>query len=471
MNQQIYDFVKNKKVTVLGLGVSNRPLLKILTSCDTASITVGDKSEKEAFESKHSEYISDLNAKNVRFIFGGDYLSAALNADIIFRAPGIRPDYDEIVRSVKNGAVLTSEMELFMEYCPAKIIAVTGSDGKTTTTTLISEILKASGYTVHTGGNIGKPLLDKLDSIKPSDIVALELSSFQLHTMKKSPHIAVITNVNPNHLDWHKDYDEYISAKKNIYKNQTDNDKLILSTDNAVASVIAEESYKGTTVKFTLNDNGNYKNGNNLIYSKNGVIRYIDGGNNDSVMLNESDILLPGRFNAANYMAAIGATLGLADTEAYAKVASSFGGVEHRMEFVRALNGAKYYNSSIDSSPSRSAATFSAFGSNVIAIMAGRGKGVPFDSLAESICNHCKKLILMGEIKDQIFTAVTNSPFISDKTISIEFATDMNDAVIKAHKAAQSGDTVLLSPGGTSFDMYNNFEERGRDFKNIVNSL
>lgn len=445
--------IKNKRITVIGIGVSNIPLIKKLAESG-CRICARDKREFDKIECA-----AELEKLGAKLQLGEDYLKD-IEADVIFRTPGIRPDVPEIAEAVKCGAELTSEMEVFFKVCPCVKIAVTGSDGKTTTTTLISELLKAEGVTVRLGGNIGTPLLCSAEEMKAKDAAVVELSSFQLMTMHDSPKIAVVTNVAPNHLDVHKDMAEYIQAKKNICACQHEGDICVLNRDNEIAASFAEEA-KGEVRFFSMKepvDNGVFCE-NDIIYAvKNGVrTRLMDAGL----------IKIPGRHNIENYMAAYAAVMDVVKPETLRKVAAEFGGVAHRIEFVRELRGVKYYNDSIASSPSRTKAGLNSFTQKVILIAGGKDKGVPFDELGDDIVKHVKKLVLTGLTKDKIYSAVVNSPLYKGEP-EIFVVDEFKDAVLKARDVAENGDIVILSPACTSFDRFKNFEERGNIFKSIV---
>lgn len=446
--------LKNRRVTVLGLGVSNRPLVKLLLDAG-AKVTVRDGASREAL----GDIVDELEGRGCGFVLGGGYLKD-IDADVIFRSPGIMPHEAGIVEAVKNGARLTSEMEAFFEVCPCKIIAVTGSDGKTTTTTVVSEILKASGHTVHVGGNIGTPLLDRADSMSPEDVAVLELSSFQLMTMKSSPDMAVVTNVAPNHLDKHTDMDEYVDAKRNIFQNSPHPGVTVLNADNDITRSFAGKAGEGVRY-FSRRDI--VENG---AYCQNGIIYCSLGGRPEKIM-DSSDIFIPGEHNVENYLAAFALLYGLVPVKAMADTARSFRGVEHRIELVRELHGVKYYNDSIASSPSRTRAGLRSFKDKVILIAGGKDKGVPFDTLGEDIKEHVKTLVLTGLTADKIEKAALDAGFEGP----IIKKDDFKEAVLAASAAAETGDVVILSPACTSFDRFRNFAERGNYFKEIVMGL
>ena len=446
--------IRDKKIAVLGAGVSNMPLVRILRRAG-ADVTVYDKATEEKLGANYNELCS-LGAKTV---LGEGYLDR-IDGDIIFRSPGIRPDRPGILAAVDRGAVLTSEMEAFFEVCPAPIFAVTGSDGKTTTTTVISEILRAAGRKVWLGGNIGTPLLDKADEMTAEDVCVLELSSFQLMTMKKSPMTAVITNLAPNHLDVHKDMQEYIDSKKNIFIHDPQPRRVVLNADNGITSSFVPE-VRGQCLTFSRRQP--VENG---VFWQDGVIYAAVDGRTTEIMRSD-DIFLPGAHNIENYMAAFAALWGYVPAEAMVKTAREFKGVEHRIEYVRTLNGVKFYNDSIASSPSRTTAGLRSFKQKVILIAGGKDKGVPFDSLGAEIKEHVKKLVVTGLTAEKIKAAAINA----GADIPIIHEPDFRDAVEAAYRAAQPGDIVILSPACTSFDRFKNFAERGRFFKEIVNGL
>ncbi len=449
--------IKYKRICVIGIGVSNTPLIKkLLTSgCD---VTACDKRSAEQLGEEY-EVLSKLGAK---FCLGDDYLEH-LDFDLIFRTPGLMPFDSHLQAAVSRGAELTSEIELFMKLCPCRIFAVTGSDGKTTTTTIISELLKARGYTVHLGGNIGRPLLCDVDGMSSDDFAVLELSSFQLHSMVCRPDVAVITNISPNHLDKHKDYQDYIDAKSAIFACQGSDDRLVLNHENEFSAYYAGKaksdiSYFSRTVK---PENG--------VYCADGIIYRVRGGMVSTVMAAD-EIKLPGTHNLENYMAAFAATDGYVDDDTCIAVAKSFAGVEHRLEQVRIKDGVTFINDSIGTSPTRTAAGLHALKTKPILIAGGYDKHIPFDELGDEINLHVKRLYLTGATTEKIYEAVVNSKYY-DGTLPIEKKDDFKDAVLAAAGAAQEGDTVLLSPACAAFDRFKNFMERGKYFKQIVMEL
>ena len=457
MNENIKNICKqrfyNKRVTVVGIGVSNIPLIDFLLSFG-AKVTACDRKDLE----KLGDIAQKLVQKGVKLSLGEAYIDN-IEADFVFRSPGIRNDIPPFLKAVQNGAILCSEMELFFELCPCNIIAITGSDGKTTTTTLVSEILKKDGKNVFLGGNIGAPLLPHVFEMQKDDFAVVELSSFQLQTMKKAPHTAIITNITPNHLNWHVDYDEYIDAKSNIWKYQNENDRLILNSENEVTLAISEKAHSNLTMFSS-------KKRVDGVYEEDGKI-YCRG----NYVIDTKDIKLPGRHNVENYMAAIAALDGVVSYDSIKYVANNFGGVEHRIELVRILNGVKYYNSSIDSSPNRTIAALSAFEQKLIVLLGGADKHIPYDEIGEPLCQKAKIVITNGPTGRLIDEAVRNAPSYKEGSPELYSVKDYKEATFLAHKLAKDGDIVLLSPASTSFDAFDNFMQRGNFFKDLVNSL
>ncbi|MBQ3099857.1 MAG: UDP-N-acetylmuramoyl-L-alanine--D-glutamate ligase [Clostridia bacterium] len=441
----------NKKVCVIGMGVSNTPLVEWLLA-HGAIVTARDKKGYDELNDKAKELVDS----GVKLISGENYL-CDIEDDYIFRTPGLRYDAPELVAAVEKGSVLTSEMELFFELCPAHIVAVTGSDGKTTTTTLISKILEAAGK-VYVGGNIGAPLLPFVEEMTKDDWAVLELSSFQLHTMKRSPDIAVVTNLSPNHLDYHRGMEEYVEAKKNIFLHQKPGSKLVLNMNNDITRSFEAEAADGCEVLFFADESG--------VCERDGAIWY-----KGEKVIDVDDILLPGHHNVENYMAAIAATYPIVGAEPIRELARTFGGVEHRLEFVREKDGVRFYNSSIDSSPTRTTAALSAFKEKVIVILGGYDKQIPFEPLAKPLCEHCKTAVLCGATAKKIRDAVENSPEYKEAPFEMIDADNFEDAVLKAASMAVAGDNVVLSPACASFDAFPNFMVRGNRFKEIVRSL
>jgi UDP-N-acetylmuramoylalanine--D-glutamate ligase len=463
-------WIKNKRVAVLGVGISNRPLIRFIHALG-ANITAFDILEIEdpVLSKTRNDFLQE--GISLSWSVGKDYLKQLKGFDVIFRTPKMRPDVAQLRAERERGAVITSEMEVFMELCPARMFGITGSDGKTTTTTLISLILQAAGYTVHVGGNIGMPLLDRIDRIRPEDMVVLELSSFQLMSMRKSPDVAVITNISPNHLDVHKDYQEYIDAKRNIFLYQPFDGRLVLNAGNYETRSMSPEA-RGEVAYFSRSAS-DFEKGATI---EDGWLIYRDQERTLDY-LKEQDILIPGQHNVENYLAAIVATKPYVTPEAVCQVATTFHGVEHRLELVRELNGVRYFNSSIDTSPTRTKAAMKALadrGEKVVLIAGGKDKKCDYTMLGESILKVSRKIILCGDnaalIEESIVKAM---PYVNVKSedVLIVHVDTYEDAVQRAHDMAVPGEIVVLSPAGTSYDKFRHFEERGNLFKQLVMAL
>ncbi len=454
--REYVDSIRNKRVAVIGIGVSNTPLLDMLLA-EGIRVTACDKRTREQMGLQAEE----LERRGCTLHLGEDYLKG-LDADVIFRTPGLRPDVPEIAACAAHGADLTSEMEVFFRVCPCPIIAVTGSDGKTTTTTIIAELLKSAGKRVWVGGNIGHPLLCEADGMLQTDYAVLELSSFQLMTMTRSPHIAVVTNLAPNHLDMHRDMAEYVAAKENIFRHQSRGDIAIFNSDNAIT---AEQSARAPGRARTFSRRGEAADG---VFLRGEDIVCRSGGQ-ERVIMTTGDIKIPGVHNVENYMAAIAAVDGLVPDEVIRSFARSFGGVEHRIELVRTYRGVRYYNDSIASSPSRTIAGLRSFKEKVILIAGGYDKHIPFDVLGPEVVAHVKLLVLCGATADKIRASVENAPGYAPGKPEILDVTPFTAAVEAARDRAQPGDVVTLSPACAAFDQFKNFAERGSFFKSIVN--
>ena len=454
--EQYLQQIREKRIAVIGAGVSNMPLIALLRKAGL-SVTVHDRKTAEAL----GEQYDKLQQLGVSLVLGEQYLDA-LDEDIIFRTPGLHPNHPALTAVRARGGEVTSEMELFFRVCPCKIIGITGSDGKTTTTTLTYEFLKHAGYTCHLGGNIGKPLLPEVDTMQPDDLAIVELSSFQLMEMQYSPYIAAITNLTPNHLDYHKDFDEYVQAKTSIYTHQKEGERLVLNVDDPVTRTL--EIGRGhdirTCSKVVKPENG--------VYLREGVIYIADNGQ-DRALMNAEDIRIPGAHNVSNVMMAAAIVQGLCKDEDIVQVAKTFGGVEHRIEFVRELDGVRYYNDSIASSPTRTIAGLNSFAQKLILIAGGYDKHIPYDVLGEPICQHVKTLLLTGATAPKIRACVEQAAG-SEKPEIIDVP-DLAAAVRTANAIAQPGDVVILSPASASFDCFRNFMERGERFKELVHGL
>ncbi len=448
-------FINGKNVAVVGIGVSNIPLINFLVKLG-ANVTGFDMKSEEAL----GEVAVDFKKKGVKLELGEKYLDKLTGYEVVFKTPSMRIDCEALVRAKKEGAYITSEMEEFVRYCKGKIYAITGSDGKTTTTTIISKLLEAQGYKTWVGGNIGTPLFSNIEEIDENHMVVLELSSFQLMTMNLPVDVAVVTNLAPNHLDMHKDMQEYIDAKKNIFLYQSNDSVLVLNRENDITYGFESEA------KAEIREFSSKRVLENGAYFNEGVL-YLDG----NVVCKKDDIVIKGMHNVENYLAAFTATKDDVEIKTMKRVAESFAGVEHRCELVRDLDGVKYYNDSIASSPTRTLAGLFAFERKVILIAGGYDKHIPFEPLAEEGYPFIKELILLGDTKDLIKEAFDKLTLNKNINIPIVMVDSLEEAVNKAKEIAKSGDIVTLSPACASFDMFPNFAVRGNRFKEIVNSL
>lgn len=445
--------LRHKKIAVLGLGVSNRPLVRLLLQ-HGCQVLGCDRTPYEQLEND----VLELEKQGAKLHVGENYLEN-VEADLVFRTPGMHPAHPALQKLQDAGAAVTSEMEVFFELCPCTILAVTGSDGKTTTTTLIAKMLEQAGKKVWLGGNIGTPLLPLTDEMTKEDYAVVELSSFQLMDMKRSAHVAVVTNLAPNHLDVHKDMAEYVEAKRNICRFQSEGDILVVNLDNEIAN-----SFETTGLLRKFSRKSQLENG---VFLEDGMI-YRKHGEQTEAVLAQKDILLPGIHNVENYMAAIAAVEGIVPDEAVRQVAKTFGGVEHRIELVRVKDGVRYYNDSIASSPSRTIAGLRSFDRKVILIAGGYDKHIPYEVLGPEICEHVAYLVLTGATGQKIKDAVLQAEGEKPEIVEIEA---FEDAVKAAAAAAKPGDVVLLSPASASFDRFKNFMERGNYFKELVQRL
>ena len=464
MNEKIEAFYRSlngKKVAFIGTGVTNQSCIELFSRYG-AVITLCDKKESvEAF----GPLAERLKKLDIAFSLGEHYLDGLKGQDMIMRTPGFEYFTPELVAAGKAGAEVTSEMELFFRLCPCEIVAVTGSDGKTTTTTLIAEMLKAAGRTVHLGGNLGRALLPVAESMDPSDVAVVELSSFQLISMHASPHVAVVTNVTPNHLDHHKDMQEYIDAKRNILLYQNENDRAVLGWENGVTRAM-QADVKGSLAWFTrksvVGNGGFLRDDGMLCLAQDGTV---------TPVIHRSEVGLRGEHNIENLLAAMTAVRGMADVDVMRRVAHEFKGVEHRIEPVRVRNGVQWFNDSIATSPTRVIAGLRAFDQKLIIIAGGSDKGISFAPLAPELIAHVKTLILTGATADKNEAAVRADEGFAESGLVILRAKDMEEAVHLADQTAKEGDIVSLSPACASFDCYPNFEARGRHYKQLVNAL
>ena len=458
--EEFNEYIKFRKVAVIGLGVSNLPLLDYLYE-NKANVTIFDNKNMEDIS---KEIMNKITNYGFSFSFGKDSLSKLKGFSIIFRSPSCLPTRKELQEEAENGAIVTTEIEMLMEMCPCKIIGVTGSDGKTTTTSLINHILQKAGYHTFLGGNIGTPLFTKLPEMTPDDIVVLELSSFQLMNMKVSPEISVITNITPNHLNIHKDYEEYIEAKKSIFKYQNENGKLILNYDNDITRECAKEAI-GKVIFFS----DKIKLDNGFIVDQ-GIVKKCEDKIRTHI-LDTANVILRGEHNYMNIATALAVVDGLVDTDVAVEAIKEFKPVEHRIEFVREIDGVKWYNDSASSSPTRTLSGLNAFKENIVLIAGGYDKNLDYTPIAKPVVDKVSDLILIGQTAGKIFDKVKEEAERQGKNLAISMCDTLQEAVDIAKKSAKKGDVVLFSPASASFDMFKDFADRGRKFKKMVNEL
>lgn len=475
----LLSYIDGRSCAILGLGVSNLPLAQVLCEAGVA-LTVYDKKPL----SELGDAAQDLAARGVKFICGADAF-ARIDETLIFRSPGLRPDLPAIVRAQERGGELSSEIELLLLLTAADTYGITGSDGKTTTTTLTGKFLAAQkaregAGRAFVGGNIGTPLLTVCDEMTDADCAVLELSSFQLMTASHTVRHAAITNLTPNHLDWHTDMGEYERAKRHLVGKETV--RLVTNAENAVTARIAREEIASgarevilfSSTRTRYEDFASFSVDGapfGAIYERDGVIRYANGGD-ETDLLETKHIRVPGRHNVENFMTAMGLTLGVVDLGVYEEVATSFSGVEHRLEWVRNLDGVDYYNGSIDSSPTRTAAALSALdGRDIVIICGGYDKKIAFEPLAISLCQSARAVVLTGATGEKIRTCIEKCPLYDPKRLQVVSEPIFADAVAAARTLAREGGCVLLSPACASFDAFRNFAERGEAFKAIVRAF
>lgn len=453
-----------KRVSVVGLGKSNLALIRYLVR-HGALVTAHDQKSEAELGSAYDE----LCALGVETRLGPGYLEGLEAAEGIFLTPGMRKDLEEIRRAREAGVPVSTEINLFFDRCRAPIIGITGSSGKTTTTTLIGSILEASGLKVYVGGNIGRPLIELVDEIDPSAVVVLELSSFQLELLRKSPRIAVVTNISPNHLDIHRTMEAYVDAKRHIFRYQGPQDVAVFNRDDPAVAAMAQEA-PSRTVWFSRSqevDDGAFIAGGRVILS-----RRVRGERSLIDVCAVSDILLRGEHNLENVLAAcaVGHLLG-ATAGTLREVVTSFTGVAHRLELVREAGGVRYYNDSIATSPARAVAGLRSFEEPVVLIAGGYDKQLPFDEFAEVAVERARAVFLIGQAAVRIRDAIERAAERRGGGPWVQLCASLDEAVQRAKEAARPGDVVLLSPACASYDMFHNFEQRGERFRKVVHSL
>ena len=460
--EEFNNFIKDKKIAIIGVGVSNIPLIDYFYE-KKANVTVFDNREKSEID---EEIIRKIEKYNFNYFFGKDNLENLKGFDMIFRSPSAMPFKKEFEEEVKRGAILTTEIEMVLKLAPCKVIGVTGTEGKTTTTSLIYEITKTAGYNCFLGGNIGKPIFTKVKDMKPDDLIILEMSSFQLIDMQVSPDISLVTNVYPDHLNIHRSYDEYKDAKKTIFKYQNEQGIVVLNYNNEITNSFSKEA-KGKVIFFSSKEK--LKDG--YIYDeKDGNIKYCENGI-ETIILNKKDTKLRGIHNYENICAALAVTSSIVDKEKQIEAIKNFNGVEHRLEFVKEIDNVKYYNDSIGTSPASTIAGLNAFDENIILLAGGSDKGLDYKEIGEKIAEKVRILILCGPTSDKLEEATRKGLEKLGKTIQIFRTNNLEESVKLARKNTKEGDVVLFSPASASFDAFKNFMERGEKFKEYVNNL
>jgi len=454
MNKKLEDFnnkLKTSNIAIIGLGVSNVPLLYYLHDSG-CNVTVFNTKKLD------EELILKIEECGYEYYIGEDVLSNLSGYDIIFRSPSVLPTRSEIVKAKEEGSYITSEVREVLNLCPCKVVGITGSDGKTTTTTLINLVLEANGYKTFLGGNIGTPLFTKIGEMTENDIVVLELSSFQLMDFDISPDISVITNISENHLDIHKDFLEYIESKKNIFKHQNNNGILVTNLDNDITNKFVGNGETRYFSRSSKLKEGFYTDGKYIYY-------------NEKVIIDAKDIKLRGIHNYENICTALSAVIDLIDLDKSIDAIKNFNGVEHRLEFIREINGVKWYNDSVSSSPTRTIAGLYSYSEDIVLIAGGYDKNLDYTPIAKPILDKVTKLILLGDTKEKIYDAVVNLNKEVNKDIEIYKCNSLKEVVDKALEVSNSNEIVLFSPASASFDMFKNFADRGLQFKELVNNI
>jgi UDP-N-acetylmuramoylalanine--D-glutamate ligase len=465
------DTLQGKRVLVLGFGRQGQALARWLPTRG-ASVVVNDSRPADQFTVYPDDY------PNTRFIFGGHPEEALRRIDLVCVSGGVPTDNPLVVSAREKGIPLANDAQLFMERCPAPIVGITGSAGKTTTTALTGEIIRRAGCTTWVGGNIGHVLLDTLAQIQPDDVVVMELSSFQLEVMSVSPKVGAVLNITPNHLDRHKTMEAYIRAKANILVHQRTSDIAVLCEDDA-NSIALEAVAQGEIVTFSARKmvaDGAFLMGERLILA--GAASY---DHQPHVLCDRSEIPLRGDHNVLNVLAAcaIAGSLGIATDrpgippEVMSEAIRGFKAVPHRLEVVRVLRGVTYVNDSIATAPERLIAALRSFKEPLVLLLGGADKDLPWEAAVSLAMQKARHIILFGksgekQVSDKVAKLLRLRGGGADLFTRVE---TLDEAVAAAARVAQPGDVVLLSPGGTSYDAYRDFEARGDHFRQLVNAL
>lgn len=458
-----YEF-KNKKVTVMGLGSFGGGVgVAQFLAKQGALVTITDLRNTPELSSS----IKQLEGLPISYKLGGHCEEDFINTDMVIVNPAV-PDNSKFLQIARNNQVpLHTEINIFFSLCPAPIIGITGSNGKSTTTALLGKVLQQTPRTTWIGGNIGRSLLTNLEEIKPQEIVVLELSSFQLKELsgiKKSPHISIVTNISPNHLDRHIGMDDYIQAKKTIITYQKPGDYAILNYDDPELRRWEQEC-KSHVLWYSTRQrikNGAWIKDGNIVLSIHGQER---------VIVCTSRIKIPGNHNLQNILAtSCAAHMAGAHEQHMERIMANFGGLEHRLEFVREIHGVRYYNDSKATTPESAIAAMRAFQEPIILIAGGIDKGSNFEKFAETCIQQTKAIVLIGKMAHKIQELILQKTD-GEKKPSIFISNTFREAFQQAHGIAKTGEIVLLSPACASYDMFLNYEERGRQFKNMVQAL
>ena len=460
MNKKLNEFentIKNKKVAIIGIGVSNIPLIKYLHNLN-CNVTLFDKKE---LNNLSNEVKNIINKYKPNLSLGDNYLDNLSGFDYIFRSPSFLPTNSYLIKEEKRGAIITTEVEQLIKLAPCPVIGVTGSKGKTTTTTIINEILTKLGYHTFLGGNIGIPLFTKIKEMKKDDVIVLELSSFQLMNMKTSPNISLITNISPDHLDIHKDYEEYINAKKNIFKNQTKDDVIILNKDDKIVKNFSKEAISKVKYFGSTKIKDSY-------YLQDDYIKY-----NDDIVINTKKLILRGKHNYLNICASLNVIkeLGSIPNDKIESIVKNINSVHHRLEFIKEINNIKWYNDSASTTPDKSLAGINAFDEKIVLIAGGYDKNISYTSMAKPILKKVSKLILFGDTKNKIYDAVMKEKKKGNYDIRIYVMDTLEEVVDVAYEVSIPGEVVLFSPASASFDMFKNAYQRGDKFVELVKKL
>lgn len=460
MNKELNNFnnqLKGKKIAIIGAGVSNIPLIKYLYDLE-CKITLFDKNNLSNLSKEVKDLIDEYKPN---LSLGTNYLEKLSGYDIIFRSPSFLPTNPYLIKEEEKGALITTEVEQVIRLAPCKVIGVTGSKGKTTTTTIINEILTKLGYHTFLGGNIGIPLFTKIKSMKKNDIVVLELSSFQLMNMKVSPNISLITNISPDHLDIHNSYEEYIDAKKCIFKNQTKNDVIILNKNDKIVKEMAKETISIVKYFGTNKIKDSY-------YLKDNYIKY-----NDNIIIDTRKLILKGKHNYLNICAALNVINEITKipNDKIENIVKKIRSVHHRLEFIREIDGIKWYNDSASTTPDKTLAGINSFQEKIVLIAGGYDKNISYEPLAIPILKKVSKLILFGDTKNKIYEAVMKEKKKNNYDIKIYVMDTLEEVIDVAYEVSQSGEVVLFSPASASFDMFKNAYQRGEKFIELVNKL